>query len=124
MLTRGAIRVALLSLALLFLVWEAYGAAQWVSHAGGVGPALRHFWTLLHGDWILLVVVTDLLLIAGVVLAGLWIDAARRGFTLPRRMLVAVAFIVFGSPVLLWYLASRIGDPASRGAAASPPGDA
>lgn len=124
-MTRGTLRASLLALALLFLVWEAYGAVRWISHAGGIVPAARHFWAQLHSDWMLLVAVSDLLLVAAIALVALWADAMRRGVTLSWRVFLAGTFIAFGSPVILCYLAWRLKNTAdSSPAAVSPPGSA
>ena len=104
-----ALRGALLAFALLFLAWEAYGAMRWVLDAGGLGPAAARFWRYLTSDAMLLLVVTDHLLLAGTVLVLLWLDAARRGWLVSRRLILAGAFVALGSPVILWYLASKIG---------------
>ena len=102
--------VALLCLAaLLFLSWEAYAAIRWVAEAGGLAPAFRHFWTALRSDWMAQIVVSDHLVIAGMVLIGLWLDAARIGWEVWQRLTLALAFIALGTPALLTYMAWRLG---------------
>ena len=103
------VRSALLLGAGLFLTWEAYGAIRWVLDAGGIGPAAARFWTLLGSDWMILLFVTDHLVLAAIVLVLLWLDAVNRAWPLPRRMLLTMAFIALGSPVVLAYLAWRPG---------------
>ena len=105
---RHTLRVALLVLALLFLAWEAFGAIRWVVDSGGVGPAARQFWLHLTSDWMLLLFVTDHLLLAGIVLVLLWLDSARAGWTVSRRLLLGAAFVALGSPVVLAYLVWRL----------------
>ena len=105
---RQKIRAVLVVLAIAFLAWEAYGAFRWVVDAGGLGAAARQFWVRLR-DWMLLLVVTDHLLLAGIALLILWLDATRRAWTLAHRTLLAVAFVALGSPVVLGYLAWRLG---------------
>ena len=56
-----------------------------------------------------LIVVSDHLVIAGVVLVALWIDTTRLGWSVRGRALLAIAFVVLGSPTLLVYLAWRMG---------------
>jgi hypothetical protein len=102
------LRGALVALALLFLAWEAYGAMRWLVDAGGIGQAGRQFWTHLTADWMLLLVLTDHLLLAGIGLVMMWLDANRAGWALSRRLGLAAAFVVFGSPVVLLYLAWRL----------------
>jgi len=104
---RTPVRSTLLLGAGLFLAWEAYGAARWVLDAGGIGSAASRFWTLLASDWMILLFVTDHLVLAAIVLVLLWLDAARRAWSLPRRLLLATAFVALGSPVVLAYLARR-----------------
>lgn len=123
-MTRSAVRAGLVSLALLFLLWEAHGAARWIADAGGPGRAIRHLWMQLHGDRMLVVAFSDLVLIAGIVLVALWVDAMRRGVRPLRRALLVAAFIAFGSPVVLCYIAWRLADTDSSRAAASRPGSA
>lgn len=101
------LRGALVAFALLFLAWEAYGALRWITDAGGLGDAARQFWTHLTGDWMLLLVVTDHLVLAGAVLVLMWLDAIRAGWDLARRLLLAAAFVALGSPIVLLYLAWR-----------------
>jgi hypothetical protein len=102
------LRAGLLALAFVFLLWEAAGAALWIIDAGGPGPAASQFWTYLRSDWMLLVVVTDHLLLAGIVLALVWLDAAKTGWSVGRRVGLSAAFVALGSPAILWYLASRL----------------
>jgi hypothetical protein len=99
---------ALLAGAGLFFLWEVYAAVHWVRQAGGVGAAPGHFWNAVRADWMALIVVSDHLVIAGVVLLALWIDAARRGWTHGRRCALAAAFVALGTPTLLAYLAWRL----------------
>ena len=108
MIARRTLRAGLLALALAFLAWEAFGAVRWVLDAGGPGPAAKQFWASLTGDWMLLLVVTDHLLLAGVVLVLVWLDAAKAGWNIGRRVGLAAAFVALGSPAILWYLASRV----------------
>jgi hypothetical protein len=115
------VRSTLLLGAGLFLAWEAYGAARWVLDAGGIGSAATRFWTLLGSDWMILLFVTDHLVLAAVVLVLLWLDAVHRAWSLPRRLLLAMAFVALGSPVVLAYLARR---PAAADGILHRPGEA
>jgi hypothetical protein len=101
------VRSALLLSAGLFLAWEGFGAVRWVLDAGGIAPAAGRFWALLGSDWMMLLVVTDHLLLATIVLILMWLDAASRAWSLTRRLLLATGFIALGSPVVLAYLAWR-----------------
>jgi hypothetical protein len=108
-MNRAQLRFPLLALALVFLAWEGYGARRWVLDAGGMAPAGGRFWRLLGSDWMMRIVVTDHLLLAAIVLALLWLDATRNSWAPRRRVLLGVAFVALGSPVVLGYLAWRIG---------------
>lgn len=111
---RRTLSAALLTLAAAFLAWELYGAVRWVRSAGGLGNAFDHLWQAITSDWMALIVVTDHLLIAGVVLVALWLDALRCGWPVARRLLLAAAFVALGSPALLAYLAWRVRGVAAR----------
>jgi hypothetical protein len=106
--TRRTLRAGLLTLAVVFLCWEAFGAVRWVADAGGLGLAAKQFWAHLTDDWMLLIVVTDHLLLAGVVLVVVWLDAVKAGWKIGSRLGVTAAFVALGSPVILWYLAARL----------------
>jgi hypothetical protein len=106
---------------MLFLAWEAYGALRWVVDAGGLGAAASRFRDSLTHDWMLLVVVTDHLMLAGLVLVLMWLDTARAGWQSSRRLLLVAAFVALGSPIVLGYLAWRLGvrfRPMASGSAA------
>jgi dipeptide/tripeptide permease len=106
---RRWLALALILGAVLFFLWEAYAAMAWVIQAGGIGPGFHQFWRAVQSDWMVRIVVSDHLVIAGVVLIGLWLDTARRRWSRKSRMLLALAFVVLGSPTLLGYLAGRLG---------------
>ena len=112
------VRRALLMGAVLFLAWELFGAVQWFRQTGGWGPGFDHLWQTLRSDWMALIVVSDHLVIATTVLVGLWLDATRLGWHVSRRLLLALAFVAFGSPTLLAYLAWRMGRGERVGGAA------
>jgi hypothetical protein len=106
---RRVVPFLLATSAALFFAWEAHAAIRWVHEAGGVGHAFVHFWTTLSSDWMALIVVSDHLVIASVVLVALWLDTTRQGWLLRGRLLLAIAFVALGSPTLLVYLAWRMG---------------
>lgn len=103
------LRRALVLMAAGFLAFEIYGAVQWLRQPGGVGAGLESFARAVGSDWAALVTVADLLLVGAVVLMALWLDAARQGWSAGRRVLLALAFAALGSPVLLTYIAWRLG---------------
>ncbi|HEX6643518.1 MAG TPA: hypothetical protein VF037_02515 [Gemmatimonadales bacterium] len=104
---RPSLRYLLLSLAALFLAWEILGTIGWLEQAGTLGDGLAKLVEPLRRDRMQQVVTSDFLLIGAVVLVLLWLDAARRGWALPKRAALALGFIALGSPVLLTYLALR-----------------
>jgi hypothetical protein len=101
------VRRLLVALAVLFLVWELLAVILWAHQSGGLGHAPKHFWRALRSDWMALLVVSDHLAVAGVVLVALWRDAIAKRWPLAGRFALAAAFIVLGSPALLMYLAWR-----------------
>jgi uncharacterized membrane protein len=103
---RRILRLGLLASATVFILWELYAAMCWVRQAGGVGAGFHHLFQVIRSDWMARIIVSDLFVIAGSILLGLWIDAARQGW---GNLLLAVAFIGLGSPTLLTYLAWRFG---------------
>jgi hypothetical protein len=105
---RRVLVYALIIAAILFLLLELYAATRWMGHAGGLGAAFDHFWDVLRSDWMAQIVVSDHLVIAGIALIALWLDAARRGWGVRRRIILGIVFIVLGSPALLAYIAWRI----------------
>lgn len=108
MTARSTLRAGLLGLACAFLAWEALGAVRWVEEAGGLGSAAGHFWARLTSDWMLMIFITDHLLLAGIVLVLMWVDSARVGWVVSRRVFLTAAFVALGSPVVLWYFAWRL----------------
>ncbi len=98
--------------ALAFAGWELVGVLLWVGAAGSLGVASAQTWERLRSDWYLLIVVTDHLVIAGVVLLWVWGDMGQRGWSLRIRLAWLAALIALGTPTLLVYLAER---PLARG---------
>ena len=115
---RAIVRRGLLILAAGFLAWELFGVVHWFRQTGGLGPGFDHLSRALRADWMALIVVSDHLVIASVVLVGLWLDATHLGWRISRRVLLALAFIALGSPTLLTYLAWRMGRYNQMGAPA------
>jgi hypothetical protein len=103
----GVRRILLWVGALAFASWELVGVLLWVGAAGSLGVARDQTWARLRSDWYLLIVVTDHLVIAGVVLLWVWGDMGRRGWSLPTRLAWLVTLIALGTPTLLAYLAER-----------------
>jgi hypothetical protein len=99
----------LLILALAFAAWELAAAVLWVRQSGGLTQAPGHFWHRIRSDWLALVVVSDHLMVAGAVLVALWLDARRTEWRASGRVGLAIAFVALGSPVMLAYLAWRLG---------------
>jgi uncharacterized ion transporter superfamily protein YfcC len=93
--------------AFAFLVFEVAAAARWITDAGGLRMAGRHFSHALTSDWMLIIVVADHLLIGLVVLIIGWKDAAAREMNPLTRLSWVASFIALGSPTLIVYLARR-----------------
>lgn len=102
-------RVLLWAGAIAFGVWELAAVLHWIRDAGSIGSAGAHTWERLRADWFLLVVVTDHLVIAGVALLFVLVDAGRRSWSVRMRLAWVVAFVGLGTPALLGYLAQRRG---------------
>jgi hypothetical protein len=113
------LRPLLAALAVAFLVWELTAVILWARESGGLPAAPGHFWRSLRSDWMVLLVVTDHLLVAGAVLVWLWVDAGRAGASAAGRLGLVIAFIALGSPAMLLYLSWRLpalaGEGPSRG---------
>jgi GNAT superfamily N-acetyltransferase len=90
---RRILRLALLASATAVILWELYAAMRWVREAGGLGAGFHHLVQVFRSDSMARIILSDHLVIAGSVLFGLWIDAARQGWGHGRRLLLAVAFI-------------------------------
>ena len=112
-------RLLLWAGAIAFAVWEVAAVLLWVRDPGSIGSAGAHTWERLRADWFLLIVVSDHLVIAGVALVWVLIDAGRRGWSVWMRLAWVVAFAGLGTPALLGYLAQRRpADGQDRGTAA------
>ena len=103
----SSLRLLLWAGAIAFGVWELAAVLLWIRDAGSIGSAGVHTWERLHADWFLLIVVTDHLIIAGVALLWVLVDAGRRGWPVWMRLAWVVAFVGLGTPALLGYLAQR-----------------
>jgi len=90
-----------------FGAWELAAVLHWIRDAGSSGSAGAQTWERLRSDWFLLIVVTDHLVIAGVALLWVLIDAGRRGWSVWMRLAWIAAFVGLGTPALLGYLAQR-----------------
>ncbi len=103
----SARRLALWAGAVAFGLWELFAVIQWLEAGRGLERAFSYTWSRLRVDWLLLILVTDHLVIAGAVLLWAWADARDRGWPARARFLWVIAFIALGTPALLGYLAER-----------------
>lgn len=91
----------------------------WVGAAGSLEAALSQTWARLRSDWFMLIVITDHLVIAGVVLLWVWGDMGRRGFSSRARLAWLGTLVALGTPTLLAYIAERPPASGSRPTAAA-----
>ena len=103
----SARRLVLWAGALAFALWELAAAIMWIEAAGGLERAISYTWARLRVDWLLLILLTDHLVIAGAALVWVWLDAGRRAWPVGARLGWALLFVALGTPALLGYLAER-----------------
>jgi hypothetical protein len=111
---RGMLVVA----ALVLAGWIVTGTVLWFVEHGDPTAAWLHFWTTLRSDWMLIVLVTDMLVFTTA--AFVWVAFDLRGRDASRPEIIAwlAPMLLFGSAVLLVYLARRARRPtASPGVA-------
>lgn len=102
--------------AFAFAAWELGSVILWVRAAGSLAAARDLTWDRLRSDWYLLIVVTDHLVIAGILLLWIWVDMGRRRWSLAPRLAWLVVIIALGTPGVLAYLAERPGTGAPAAA--------
>ncbi len=91
----------------VFVAWIVIATVRWLEHPDGVLGALTHLWQHLHADWMLLLIVSDLLVFTLLAIAWLIIDLHRRGAS-PGRIAAWIApLFVLGNVVLVVYLLRR-----------------
>ncbi|MDH3495541.1 MAG: hypothetical protein OER21_02145 [Gemmatimonadota bacterium] len=90
-----------------FVAWIAYATVRWVRESDGWMPALTHLWETLHVDWMLLLIVTDLLVFTIFAIAWLVVDLRRHGASAGRIAAWIGPLFVFGNAVLVVYLLRR-----------------
>ena len=100
--------------AFAFAAWELVGVMLWVRAAGSLSAARDLTWGRLWSDWYLLILVTDHLVIAAILLLWIWVDMGRRHWSLAPRLAWLVVIIALGTPGVLAYLAERPGSGAPR----------
>lgn len=87
--------------------WVAAGTALWLRQGGGPGGAISRTWSAWTSDWMTILFLTDMAVLALLCLLWMCADMGRRGVPVGRRVLWVAATAVIGSPVLLLYLARR-----------------
>jgi hypothetical protein len=93
--------------ALAMLAWIVTGTMLWLGEYGDPVTAFSSFWTTLHSDWMVLVLVTDLLMFT--IAAFVWVAMDLRTHGAPPTQIVAwlALMLCLGSVVLFVYLARR-----------------
>lgn len=105
--------------AVLMAAWIVTAAVLWIGPHGDALGAFWHSWNALRGDWILLLLVTDMAVFTAAAFVWVALDLRARGATAVAVAGWLVPMLVFGSAVLLLYLARRPGAPRAAGSAAA-----
>jgi len=100
---RGILVVA----AVVMLAWIMTGTVLWFAEHGAPTAAFQHFWTALRSDWMLIVLVTDLLVFTTGAFIWVAFDLRGRGASGPGITAWLALMLVFGSAAFLFYLARR-----------------
>jgi len=111
------VRGILVVIAVVMLGWVAAGTVLWLGQYGGdPGAAMVGFWQLASADWMLRLVLVDMLVFT--IAAFVWtaLDLRARGASFPEIVAWLVPMLLLGSAVLLLYLARRVPvrSPAAR----------
>jgi hypothetical protein len=90
------------------LAWIVIGTILWFGDYGDPATAFSYFWTTLRSDWMLLVLVTDMLMFT--IAAFVWVALDLRARGAPPVQIVAwlTPMLFLGSAVLFVYLARRV----------------
>jgi hypothetical protein len=97
----------LLALAATLFIWFNVAFFLWLGQGDTLAARLTHAWHAASSDWLGAATVSDAGIFVALALVWFWRDARARLWTRRRRIGWIVATIVFGSPVLLVYLAFR-----------------
>lgn len=85
------------------------GVVLWFGQHGDPVTAFTHFWTVLRSDWMLVVIVVDMLVFTTVAFVWVAMDLRGRGASVPVIVGWLGTMLFLGSAVLLFYLARRSG---------------
>ena len=112
-------RAFLVLAALGMLGWVVTGTTLWLGQYGGdLTEAFASVWALATADWMLLLVLTDMLVFTIAALVWVALDLHARGASPPEVVAWLGPMLLFGSAVLLFYLARRAARPGAAPAAA------
>jgi len=87
--------------------WIVTGTVLWFGQHGGPALAWTHLWSTLGSDWMLVVLLTDMLVFT--IAAFVWVAVDLRARSAPPGHIAAwlVPMLFLGSAVLLLYLTRR-----------------
>ncbi len=93
--------------AILIFSWFNIATYWWIHDFDSIGSAIRITWSLLTGNWMSLIILSDSLVFVCLIFVWLLGDAAHRGWTGYKRWLWIPAILLFGSPALMAYVLLR-----------------
>jgi amino acid permease len=97
-------KIILITAAVLLFIFMNYGYAQWQQSNG----TLAGSWQTLTSDWLLVILVADILAFNIVCLVFFFRDVTRQArFSTLRKAAWLAAILLFGAPVFLVYLGLR-----------------
>lgn len=95
--------------AVVMLGCVATGTVLWIGQYGGdPGAAIVGFWQLASADWMLRLVLVDMLVFTIAAFVWVALDLHARGASSPEIVAWLVPMLMLGSAVLLLYLARRV----------------
>jgi len=94
-----------LASALFFLAWQGTTVVLWLSQYDSPAEAVRCHLETLRQDWLLLMIVTDLMAIFVLAVSWVIVDLRKRGASFSPCVAWTLLLILFGSSALLVYLA-------------------
>jgi len=107
-------RAFFLGAAVVMFGWIAIATVLWLGQYGGdVREAAVSLWQLATADWMLRLVLTDMLVFTVAAFAWVALDLRARGATAQVAALWLGPMLLLGSAVLFLYLACRTARPVS-----------
>jgi hypothetical protein len=107
-------RAFYLAAAAVMFGWIAVATTLWLGqHGGDVTEAFVSVWQLATADWMLLLVLTDMLVFTVAAFVWVALDLRARGATALATVVWLGPMLLLGSAVLFFYLARRTTRPVS-----------